>query len=69
MSPLQFQQELKRRGFTLGSSGTWHGPWGLTVPGTWNTLNTTSLADNARGDIIRQLDSALQVKRRDFNDK
>ena len=53
----------------MESSGCWHGPYGLTVPSTWNTITTTSLADSARGEVIRSLEESIQVKRRDFNAK
>ena len=67
MAPNQYQQALRARGFTEESSGRWHGPFGLTVPNTWNTITTTSLADSARGEVIRQLDDSIRVKRRDLN--
>jgi len=67
MSPFRYQEALQQRGFTMESSGRWHGPFGLTVPGTWNTITTTSLADSARSDTIRQLDDTIRVKRIDLN--
>jgi hypothetical protein len=69
MSPLQYQQELRARNFVMGADGSWHGPWGLTITNTWNTINTTSLADRARSDQIQQLDATIEVKRRDYNAK
>jgi hypothetical protein len=69
MGPTQYQQALTSRGFTLESSGRWHGPFGLTIPGTWNTITTTSLADRAREEVIRQIDATIEVKRRNFNAK
>jgi len=69
MAPNIYQQSLKARGFTLTGNGGWHGPWGLTIPGTWNDITTTSLADSARSEIIAQIDRAIEVKRRDYNAK
>jgi hypothetical protein len=69
MSPNIYTKALLERGFTIESSGAWHGPFGLTVPNTWNTITTTSLADSARGEVIQQLDAAIRVKQRNFNAK
>lgn len=69
MAPNQYQQALRSRGFTMRPDGSWHGPWSLTVPGTWNDITTTSLADTARGEVINQLDRSIAVKRRDYNAK
>ena len=69
MAPTQYQQALRARGFFMEGGGGWHGPFGLTVPNTWNTITTTSLADSARGEVIKNLDAQIQVKRRDFNAK
>jgi len=69
MAPNQYQQALRSRGFTKRSDGSWHGPWGLFVPGTWNDITTTSLADAARGEVISQVDQSIAVKRRDYNAK
>jgi hypothetical protein len=69
MSPLEFQHAMKARGFTLGPSGYWHGPFGIIVAGTYNTINTTSLADRARWDSIRQLDATLASKRKFYDAK
>jgi hypothetical protein len=67
MSPYIFQKALKDRGFTMESSGNWHGPFGISIPNTWNTITTTSLADSAREEIIRGLDTTIKVKRDNFN--
>jgi len=69
MGPLQFQQAMRARGFILESSGTWHGPFGIIIPGTYNEINTTSLADRARDDTIRHLDATIDIKRRNYNAK
>jgi len=69
MSPFRYQEALTSRGFTKGCDGNWHGPWGLTVPGTWNDITTTSLADSARSEIITQIERSIEVKRRDHNAK
>lgn len=69
MAPNQYQHALRQRGFVMEASGQWHGPFGLTVPGTWNTITTTSLADRAREEVVRQLDATIEVKRRNFNAK
>lgn len=69
MGPMQFQQAMRARGFVLEASGRWHGPFGLVVPGTYNDINTTSLADRARDEQIRQVDEMLSARRRDYNAK
>ena len=69
MAPNQYQQALKTRGFTKRPDGSWHGPWGLVLPGTWNDITTTSLAEAARGEIIRQVDDTIKVRRQNFNAK
>lgn len=53
----------------MESSGSWHGPFGITIPNTWNTITTTSLADSAREEIIRGVDNTIQVKRNNLNSK
>jgi hypothetical protein len=60
---------MRARGFTLESSGRWHGPFGIIVPGTYNTINTTSLADRARDETISQLDAILTTKRKFYDAK
>ena len=67
MSPLNYQQALTARGFTMESTGRWHGVFGITVPSTWNTVNDTSLADGARNEVIKQLDAEIAIKRRNYN--
>ena len=69
MGPLQFQQAMRARGFTLESSGSWHGPFGIIVAGTYNTIDDTSLADNARNETIRSLDATIAVRRKNYNAK
>ena len=67
MSPNVYQQALRQRGFTMQSNGNWHGPFGITIPGTWNDISTTSLADGARTEVVKQVDQSIAVKRRDYN--
>lgn len=69
MSPNLYQQALRQRGFVNRGDGTWHGPFGIVVPGTWNDISTTSLADGARQEVINQIDRTIEVKRRDYNAK
>ena len=69
MSPFIYQQGLRARWFVMESSGRWHGPFGITMSNTWNTITTTSLADRARDDQIQWIDTALAGKRRDINSK
>ena len=69
MGPLQFQQAMRARGFTLESSGRWHGPFGIIIPGTYNTIDTTSLADRARDDTISYVDQILATKRKFYDAK
>ena len=69
MAPIQYQQALRARGFVMEGSGCWHGPFGITIPNTWNTITTTSLADSARGEVIENLDAQIEVKRRNTNAK
>ena len=69
MSPNIYQQALVQRGFVKQSDGTWTGPWGIVIPSTWNDISTTSLADGARTEVIKQVDQTIAVKRRDFNAK
>jgi hypothetical protein len=69
MSPLQYQQALRARGFFEESGGRWHGVFGITIPNTWNSINDTSLADRARDEIIKQLDAEIANKRRNYNAK
>jgi len=67
MSPLNYQQALAARGFTMESTGRWHGVFGITIPNTWNTINDTSLADRARDEIIKQVDAEIANKRQNYN--
>ena len=69
MAPNQYQQSLRDRGFVMGSNGSWHGPFGITIPNTWNDITTTSLADSARSEIIKQVDDSIRVKRINYNAK
>ena len=69
MGPNQFQQAMKARGFVMEANGRWHGPFGLVSPGTYNTIDTTSVADRARDEQIRFVDQMIEVKRRNFNAK
>jgi len=69
MSPFRYQEALRARGFVMESSGSWHGPFGITQTNTWNTITTTSLADRARDDQIQRIDAELAAKRRDSNAK
>jgi hypothetical protein len=69
MGPLQFQQAMRARGFTLEPSGRWHGPFGITIPGTYNTIDTTSLADRARDETIKYVDQTIAVKRQFYDAK
>jgi len=69
MAPIQYQQALRARGFVMEGSGRWHGPFGLTVPNTWNTITTTSLADSAREEVIRSIDAQIAVERNNANAK
>jgi len=63
MTPIEFRQAMAARGFVLESSGCWHGPFGITVPGTFNDLNTTSIADRGRDETIREVDLRLAAAR------
>ena len=69
MAPNVYQKSLTDRGFTRKSDGSWHGPFGIVVPKTWNDITTTSLADSARQEVIRLVDQQLQVKRTNYNAK
>ncbi|MGD9726566.1 MAG: hypothetical protein AB7L09_01235 [Nitrospira sp.] len=69
MSPNIYHHSLKQRGFVRQSDGSWTGPWGIVIPGTWNDITTTSLADRARDEVIKQVDQTIAVKRRDYNAK
>jgi len=69
MSPFRYQEALRSRGFVMQSSGSWHGPFGVTQTNTWNTITTTSLADRARDDQIQRIDEELAAKRRDYGTK
>lgn len=69
MSPNLYQQALVQRGFVKQSNGTWTGPFGIVIPGTWNDITTTSLADGARDEVIKQVDQTIAVKRRNYNAK
>lgn len=69
MGPLQFQQAMRARGFTLEPTGRWHGPFGIIIPGTYNEMTDTSLADRARDETIKQVDAALMAKRQTYNAK
>lgn len=69
MSPFRYQEALRARGFTQGGNGGWHGPFGISVPNTWDTITTTALADLARAEVIKNLDAEIEVKRRNFNAK
>lgn len=69
MGPTQFHQAMRARGFTLESSGYWHGPFGIIVPGTYNDITTTSVADRAREETIRSIDATIAAKRGSYNAK
>jgi hypothetical protein len=69
MSPLNYQQALRARGFVIGRGGSWHGVFGIIIPGTWNDINDTSLADMARNEVIKQLDAQIANKRQNYNAK
>lgn len=58
-----------QRGFVKQADGTWCGPFGIVVPGTWNDITTTSLADGARTEVITQIDRLIAVKRQNYNSK
>jgi hypothetical protein len=63
MSPNQFKQEMSKRGFVLQSNGSWTGPLGIIIPGTYNTIDTQGWTDLARNDTIQYVDQQLRARR------
>lgn len=64
MTPIEFQYAMRARGFVLESDGCWHGPFNIRIAGTFNTLNTTSIADRGRDETIKQVDIMLEARRK-----